>query len=317
MSSCEDIILKIENLTKEYGSRSKGTGFKAVAEANLELRKGKALGLVGESGSGKSTIAHCLMGITKPNEGRILYEGNDISQYDNKELKLLKRQIQMIFQDPYSSFDPKKNFDFSLKERMLAFNIANKKTANIKVNEILEKVGLDISLKQRYPKQLSGGQCQRMNIARALLLMPEILVCDELVSALDISIQAQILNLLKAIQNEYGLTYLFISHDLSVIKYMSDDVAVIYKGRIVEKGSSSRVLTSPKHPYTQLLLKSMPPKSPYERSIKDNIEYSISEESKGCAFYNRCSKRIGLCKNKQPICKQISEGHFVECFLFS
>ncbi len=324
MSSREDIILKIENLTKEY-SGSKGTGlllqhdiksFKAVAEANLELKKGKTLGLVGESGSGKSTIARCLMGITKPNEGRILYKGKDVSQYDSKELKALKRQIQMIFQDPYSSFEPKKNFDFSLKEPMLALNIASKKTANIKVNEILEKVGLDIGLKQRYPKQLSGGQCQRMNIARALLLMPEVLVCDEPVSALDISIQAQILNLLKAIQNEYGLAYLFISHDLSVIKYMSDDVAIIYKGRIVENGSSS-ILSSPKHPYTQLLLESMPPKSPYERSIKDNIEYSTEDTIKGCAFYNRCSKKIDLCKNKQPISKQISEGHFVECFLFS
>lgn len=170
----------------------------------------------------------------------------------------------MIFQDPYSSFDPKKDFNFSLKEPILKHKLADKKTADIMVDGILEKVGLDKDLKYRYPRQLSGGQCQRMNIARALLLMPDLIICDEPVSALDISIQAQILNLLKEIQREYNLTYLFISHDLSVTKYMSDDVAVIYNGEIVENGRSQELLTNPKHEYTKHLLSNMLPNSPFK-----------------------------------------------------
>lgn len=254
-----EIILQIENLTKIYSKD------KVVSNANLELEKGKTLGLVGESGSGKTTIGRCIIGITKANEGRILYRDEDISKYDNKHLRGFRKNIQMIFQDPYSSFDPKKDFKFSLKEPILRYKLADKNAADKMVDEILEKVGLDIGLKHRYPSQLSGGQCQRMNIARALLLMPEVLICDEPVSALDISIQAQILNLLKSIQKEYNLTYLFISHDLSVTKYISDNVAVIYKGEIVEKGSSQEVLINPKHEYTKHLLNSLTPNSPYER----------------------------------------------------
>lgn len=255
-----EVILKIENLTKVYGTD------KVVSNANLELQRGKTLGLVGESGSGKTTIGRCIIGITKPNEGRILYRDEDISKYSIKQRKEFRKNIQMIFQDPYSSFDPKKDFNFSLKEPMLRYKLADKETAEEKVDEILEKVGLDIDLKHRYPRQLSGGQCQRMNIARALLLMPEVLICDEPVSALDISIQAQILNLLKEIQKEYNLTYLFISHDLSVTKYMSDHIAVIYKGEIIENGSNQEVMTNPKQTYTKLLLESILPNSPYERT---------------------------------------------------
>lgn len=253
-------ILRIENLTKIYGKD------KVVSNANLQLEKGKTLGLVGESGSGKTTIGRCIIGITKANEGRILYRDEDIAKYDNKRLMGFRKNVQMIFQDPYSSFDPKKDFNFSLIEPIIRHKLADKKSAEEKVNEILEKVGLDIDLKYRYPNQVSNGQCQRMNIARALLLMPEIIICDEPVSALDISIQAQILNLLKVIQKEYNLTYLFISHDLSVTKYMCDDVAVIYKGEIVEKGNSQEVLMNPKHEYTKHLLESITPQTPKRKS---------------------------------------------------
>lgn len=309
MDNQKEVILRIENLTKIYGTE------KVISNANIEIEKGRTLGLVGESGSGKSTIGRCIMGISKISKGRILYENEDISKYDSKKLKEFRKNIQMIFQDPYSSFDPKKDFGFSLKESILSHKLVDKKTADKKVDEILEKVGLDIDLKHRYPSQLSGGQCQRMNIARALLLMPKLLICDEPVSALDMSIQAQILNLLKEIQKEYNLAYLFISHDLSVTKYMSDDVAVIYNGKIVEKGKNQDVLTHPKHPYTKFLLDSILPNSPYKRSIKRDVKHSTEKATEGCTFYNRCSKRMDMCKNKQPIEKRISGGHLVECFL--
>lgn len=318
MNHSEEIIVEIENLTKIYNQENriftKGREiFKAVDGVNLKLKKGRTLGLVGESGSGKSTIARCLVGLAKIDGGRILYRDRDISQYDRDTLKSFRRQVQMIFQDPYSSFDPKKIFSFSLQEPLNLYSGDDQSIEN-RITEILYRVGLDPALKQRYPRQLSGGQCQRMNIARALLLKPELIICDEPVSALDISIQAQILNLLKELQKEYGLTFLFISHDLSVIKYMSDDVAVIYKGRIVEQGSCAEVLKLPRHPYTRLLLNSLPPNSPYERSAKKKTESTIEELLEGCSFYKNCSARTEICRQSHPKGKQISGEHYVECF---
>ncbi len=261
MYNNDETILKIENLSKIYNNLT------AVSNASIKIKKGKTLGLVGESGSGKSTIGRCLVGITKFDEGRILYKNEDISKYNKKNKINYRKNIQMIFQNPYSSFDPKKDFDFSLKEPLLRYKIADNITAEEMVNDILEKVGLEKELKYRYPSQLSGGQCQRMNIARVILLKPEMVICDEPVSALDISIQAQILNLLKKIQNEYNISYLFISHDLGVTKYMSDDIAVIFQGKIVEQGVCEEVLNSPKHTYTKNLINSILPNSPYEKTI--------------------------------------------------
>lgn len=250
-------IIAVQGLSKDYGKE------RVVSNVSLELAAGETLGLVGESGSGKSTIGRCILGITQADEGRILYQGNDLTGFSLPEKTTYRRKVQMIFQDPYSAFDPKRDFGFSLKEPLLRNQLADKSSADGKIDEILRKVGLDPALKHRYPRSLSGGQCQRMNIARVLLLMPEVIICDEPVSSLDMSIQAQILNLLKELQQEFNLTYLLISHDLSVIKYMSDTIAVIHKGRIVESGDSTEVLKSPQHEYTRHLIKNLKPSSPY------------------------------------------------------
>lgn len=321
MKNSKSEILKIQNLTKTFkishGLFWRKNTFNAVNDVNLELKEGETLGIVGESGSGKSTIARCILGVEKITEGNIFYKGKDIFSLDKKEFNSLRKDIQMIFQDPYSSFDPKKKFNYSLKEPLLSNNICNKKESDVQVENILNKVGLNQDLKYRYPQQLSGGQCQRMNIARALLLKPKLLICDEPVSALDISIQAQILNLLKEIQKEYNLSYLFISHDLSVIRYMSDYIAVMYKGEIVEKARCNDIVQNPKHPYTKALINSIPPKSPYEKKCEDKIDKILDDNLKdGCKYYNRCNYRKLECTKSKPPIIDLKNNHFVSCFLY-
>jgi ABC-type oligopeptide transport system ATPase subunit len=251
-------ILKVENLKKYFPVKSgklfgEKAYLKAVNDVTFSIEKGKTLGLIGESGCGKSTVGKAVMGLFKATSGSIKYQDKDISSYSSKEIKKFRRNVQMIFQDPYSSLDPKKRISYAVQEPLYIHNIGTPKERLERAKELLETVGLSYYYMNRYPHEFSGGQRQRINIARALTLNPELLVCDEPTSALDVSIQAQVLNLFKQLQEKFELTYLFISHSLNVVKYLSDNIAVMYLGKMVELGDSNGIYKKPLHPYTQAL----------------------------------------------------------------
>ncbi len=296
------------DLTKEFKLRSSGLTapktIKAVDNVSLTINKGEVLGLVGESGSGKTTIARLIMGLIKPSSGSIEYHD------DRSEIR-----PQMIFQDPYSSLNPRKRIVEILS---LPINVHLKQMGQTdKINlivETLKLVGLDQSILDRYPHEFSGGQRQRIGIARAIILNPSIIICDEPVSALDVSIQAQILNLLNDLKKRFNLSYLFISHDLSVVNHIADRIAVCYLGQIVEEGDKETIFTSPLHPYTKLLLSSIPEN--YISNNKKNIQVEQASElnSDGCLFYNRCSQKRPKCTQESPPILTSESGHKYRCF---
>lgn len=317
-------ILEVKNLKKYFPINSgklfgEKTYLKAVNDVIFSIEKGKTLGLIGESGCGKSTIGKAVMGLSKATSGSIKYQGRDINSYNAKEMKEFRRNVQMIFQDPYSSLDPKKRISYAVQEPLYIHNIGTPKERLEKARELLETVGLSYYHMNRYPHEFSGGQRQRINIARALTLNPELLVCDEPTSALDVSIQAQVLNLFKQLQEKFGLTYLFISHSLNVVKYLSDDIAVMYLGKMVELGDSNGIYKRPLHPYTQALFSAIPTEDPTVKvdriMLKGEVPSPLNPPS-GCQFHNRCPFVKDICKEVSPELIEIEKNHKVACHIY-
>ncbi|WP_413378125.1 ABC transporter ATP-binding protein [Alkalihalobacillus sp. 1P02AB] len=314
-------LVQINNLKTYYpinkGIFSKTVGYvKAVDNVSFNIFEGETLGLVGESGCGKSTLGRSLIRLEQPNEGEILFENHNLLAQSNKELRETRQDFQIIFQDPYSSLNPKKRVQDILAEPLLVHRIVEKEKVSQRVNELLEMVGLPTQAKNRYAHEFSGGQRQRIGIARALSLNPKFIVCDEPVSALDVSIQAQILNLLKDLQKELGLTYLFIAHGLGAVRYISDRIAVMYLGEIVEIGKTDEVIRNPKHPYTKALLSSYPIPNPHLRN-KDRIFIqgdvpSPANPPSGCRFHTRCPIATVTCREGKPSLKGVE--HQAACF---
>ena len=317
-------ILQIKNLSKRFKLRGSKL-FKepqilhALCEISIDIIEGETLGVIGESGCGKSTLGKCIVNLHNASSGEIIYKGENITDKKGSELKQLRKDIQIIFQDPYSSLDPRKTAGDTIEEPMKIHNILSGKERMKKVASLMQEVGLDSQYIYRYPHEFSGGQRQRINIARALALNPQIIVCDEPVSALDVSVQAQVLNLLNDLQKKHNLTLIFISHDLSVIKHVSDRVAIMYLGKIVELCKAEEIYNNPKHPYTQALLSAIPPDSPFERKkqieLKGEIPSPIGEQT-GCSLASRCPYVMEKCMREVPRLSEISEGHQVACFLY-
>ena len=318
-------VLEVENL-KKYFTVNNGKMFgeklylKAVNDVTFSIEKGKTLGLIGESGCGKSTIGKTVMGLSKATSGTIKYQGREINSYSTKEMKEFRRKVQMIFQDPYSSLDPKKRISYLVQEPMYIHNIGTPKERLEKSKELLETVGLSYYHMNRYPHEFSGGQRQRINIARALTLNPDLLICDEPTSALDVSIQAQVLNLFKQLQEKFQLTYLFISHSLNVVKYLSDDIAVMYLGKMVELGDSNEIYKNPLHPYTKALFSAIPTEDPTAKidriTLKGEVPSPLNPPS-GCQFHNRCPYAMKKCSELSPELIEIDKNHKVSCHLYN
>lgn len=317
-------LIQVENLKVYYpvkgGIINHVTGYtKAVDGVDFSIMEGEILGLVGESGCGKSTIGRQLVGLETPTEGKIFYEGRDLSLLKKKEMQGIRTQLQMVFQDPYSSLNPRKHIYEILSQPMLYHGISTKETVEKDMVRILDMVGLARNVLGRYPHEFSGGQRQRIGIARALSLNPRFIVCDEPVSALDVSIQAQILNLLKSLQKELNLTLLFVGHGLGAVNYVSDRIAVMYLGKIVEMGEAKEVFNHPVHPYTKALLDAVPVPDPKERQKeKKLLQGEIGDSNhppKGCRFHPRCPFAVESCGREEPALMEIGEGtaHYAAC----
>ncbi|MTK07316.1 MAG: ABC transporter ATP-binding protein [Hungatella sp.] len=320
------IILQIKNLSKDFEVKGKGLGGKklvlhALNDISLDIRQGEVLGIIGESGCGKSTLGRCIVGLHKPTGGDILFEGKSILKLSSRERFELCKNIQMVFQDPYSSLDPRHTAADSVSEPMIVHKtVRGRQELEKRVLELFQQVGLDIQHMNRYPHEFSGGQRQRLNVARAISIQPKVVVCDEPVSALDVSIQAQVINLLKGLQKKYHLTYVFISHDLSVVKYVSDRIAIMYLGQIVELCNGGDIYKNPLHPYTKALLSAIPPESPDENKERITLEGEISSpigDREGCPLAGRCPECMERCKKEVPsLLSYGEEGHQVACFLY-
>lgn len=319
-----EVLLEINDLCKNFKVRSRKIGEKpqmlhALSNVNLKVYRGETLGIIGESGCGKSTLGRCIVGLHNPSSGQLVFEGQPLD-YHGANGKALRKKIQMIFQDPYSSLDPRKTCSKIIEEPMIIHKTqkSSEKREEI-VRSLMTVVGLDAQHVHRFPHEFSGGQRQRINIARALSLNPDLLVCDEPVSALDVSIQAQVLNLFGRLQEKYGLTYVFISHDLSVIKHISDRIAIMYLGQVVELCQAERIYDNPMHPYTQALLSAVPPSSPFEKKetieLKGDIPSPIGEQV-GCPLASRCPHCTDRCRKERPVLKEKEPGHQVSCFLY-
>lgn len=321
--SDKDIILKADRLSRTFKVKStqlfgKPAYLKAVNEVSFEVRRGETVGVIGESGCGKSTLGKTLLRLIEPSAGDVQYNGKSLVGLGRKEMNGLRREINMIFQDPYSSLDPRMTTGALIGEPMRIHNIGTPGERKERVRELLRMVGLDDYHMIRYPHEFSGGQRQRINIARALAMDVKLLVCDEPVSALDVSVQAQVLNLLKKLKDELGLTYVFISHDLSVVKYISDRIIIMYLGRIVEMGDAAEIYRNPLHPYTKALFSAIPPSSPFE--VRDSIELKGEIPSplnmpKGCPFCNRCPYGREECRIEAPPLRSAGRDHQVACIL--
>lgn len=319
-----EILMDIQNLAKHFVLDTSFLGkplhvLKAVDGVSFSINKGEAFGLVGESGCGKTTLGKILVNLYNPTSGKIIFEGKDLTALNEKQRRSYCKDIQMIFQDPYASLNPKMTIGDIIAEPIIINKLLPMNKVEERVIYLLNCVGLARHQRNRYPHEFSGGQRQRVGIARALAVEPKLIVCDEPVSALDVSIQAQVLNLLDDLKSEFGLTYLFIAHGLNVVKHISDRVGVMYLGKMVEIASKSELYANPMHPYTQALLSAIPvinPEKKKERIILQGDVPSPINPPAGCRFCSRCFKEQGPCKLNEPSLKEVSPSHFVACHLF-
>ena len=318
-------IIEVRGLQKYYPVRGGVFGrqrgqVRAVEAVSLELRRGETLGLVGESGCGKSTLGRTIMRLEEPTAGEVLFEGRDLAHASKRELFALRRDVQMIFQDPYSSLNPRITIGETVREPLDVHGLGTDAERRDRVDELLEAVGLSPAAKSRYAHEFSGGQRQRVGVARSLALDPKVIIADEPVSALDVSVQGQVLNLMVRFQRELGLTYLFISHDLSVVEYISDRVAIMYLGRLVEVGSTAAIFTRPAHPYTRALMEAVPVADPRRRRRTAPIPGetpSAVNPPPGCAFHPRCPFAVEACRQQVPALEPVGggegAGHVAAC----
>jgi len=320
----KEILLDIRNLKTYYpvkgGFMKRTIGHvKAVDDISFEIKKGETLGLVGESGCGKSTTGRTILRLLKPTEGQIIFEGKDITNISGTTLRKARQDFQMVFQDPYASLNPTQSVGDIISEPIRNYKKVNKKELKKEVLEILSRVGLPPEAYDKYGHEFSGGQRQRIGIARALALKPKLIIADEPVSALDVSVQSQVLNLLKELQGEFDLTYLFIAHDLSVVKHMSDRIGVMYLGNMVEIATNESLYAEPLHPYTQALISAIPevdPKKRKERIVLQGDVPSPQNPPSGCPFHTRCPMAKEECSKIKPTLKEVKPGHHVACILY-
>ena len=317
-------LITVKNLTKYFpikkGVFRRTVGWvKAVDNVSFNVYDGEILGLVGESGCGKSTTALAMLRLVEPTSGEIMFKGKNIAKISKKQMRRYRKDLQIIFQDPYSSLDPRMRIKNIVAEGIVTHKLYDSKTRVEKVRELLEKVGIPANCMDRFPHEFSGGQRQRIGIARALALNPQIIVCDEPVSALDVSIRSQIINLFKELQQEFKLTYIFIAHDLSVIKYISDRVAVMYLGKIVEIAPKKVFFDNTLHPYAQALVSAVPVPNPdfkRKRILLEGDVPSPADPPSGCRFHPRCPKVMEICSQVEPELKEVEKEHFVACHLY-
>ncbi|KMZ41642.1 MULTISPECIES: dipeptide ABC transporter ATP-binding protein [Bacillales] len=319
----EDLLI-VKNLKKYYPITGGVLGgevgvVKAVDDVSFTVKSGETLGLVGESGCGKSTTGRSLLRLIEPTSGEINFDGTDVMSLSTDAMRKMRRDMQIVFQDPFASLNPRHNIEKILEEPLIVHGLGSSTERKKRVQEMLEIVGLSSYHASRYPHQFSGGQRQRIGIARALMLKPKLIVADEPVSALDVSIQSQVLNLMQDLQREFGLTYLFIAHDLSVVRHISDRVGVMYLGRIVELTTSSQLYSNPLHPYTKALLSAVPSPDPdavRERVILQGDVPSPAKPPSGCTFHTRCPHVTEECRTVRPEFADTGDGHFVACHLY-
>ncbi len=318
LRNADEALLRVENLLVEFPVGRTGLKVNAVTDVSIDVLPGETLGLVGESGCGKSTTGKAIMQLPTPNGGKVVFDGTDLTTLKGEELRRTRTKIQMIFQDPISSLNPRRKVEDIIAEGLRIWKIGSDSERQAKVDELMEAVGLDPSLQRgRRPHQFSGGQCQRISIARAVATDPKLIICDEPVSALDVSVQAQILNLLEAMKVRYGLTLIFIAHDLAVVKNVSDRIVVMYLGKVCEVGTPDVIYAKPAHPYTEALLSAIPIPDPAvkaadRRTLGGEIPSPVAPPS-GCRFRTRCPNAQAKCAEEEPQIREIASGQYVAC----
>jgi peptide/nickel transport system ATP-binding protein/oligopeptide transport system ATP-binding protein len=320
----EEAILKVENLKKYFPVKGGVFGnktlqqVKAVDDISFEVRRGETFGIVGESGCGKSTVGRTILRLLEPTEGAVFFEGTDLASLDKNKMRLMRKDIQIVFQDPFASLNPRMRVFDIIEEPLINFGVTSKEEREKRVLEVANQVGLTANQLKRLPHEFSGGQRQRIGIARALISKPKLIIADEPVSALDVSIQSQVLNLMRDLQKEFGLTYIFISHDLSVIKHFCDRIGVMYLGKMVEIADRDDLYDNPNHPYSTALLSALPSSHPLqkkERIILKGDVPSPANPPNGCTFHPRCFSCMAVCKTDKPVLLETENNHFVSCHL--